>query len=336
MSSLSAKALALVIALAVAATACSSSDSDTVTIYSGRTENLIQPILDDFTAETGIEVSVKYDESSNLALLIDEEGDQTPADVFLSQSPGAVDFLDSAARLDDLPDSVLAKVSESVRDEDGRWVGFSGRQRVLVYNQDSLDDDDLPSSVFDLSDPQWSGRLGIAPANGSFQDFVTAMRGTVGNDQTLAWLKSLAENDVQTYPKNSAIVAAVGRGEIDAGLVNHYYNYRALDEDPNHPGLNHQFDVDDPGNILIVTGAAIIEGSDNSDNAAKLIEFLLEEDAQRYFADETFEYPLASGVQPSRDLPPAEFSSVGGLDLGELSDGLEGTSKLIAEAGLQG
>ncbi|MGI9609543.1 MAG: extracellular solute-binding protein [Acidimicrobiia bacterium] len=328
--------LAIAAVFVFAGTACSGSDSDTVTIYSGRTENLIQPILDDFTADTGIEVSVKYDESSNLALLIDEEGDRTPADVFLSQSPGAVDFLDSADRLAELPDSVLTLVSESVQDVDGRWVGFSGRQRVLVYNKDSLDPGELPSSVFDLSDPKWSGRIGIAPANGSFQDFVTAMRGTVGDEETLRWLKSLAENDVQTYPKNSAIVAAVGRGEVDAGLVNHYYNYRALDEDANHPGLNHQFDVEDPGNILIVTGAAIIEGSDNSDNAAKLIEFLLEEDAQRYFADETFEYPLASGVQPSRDLPPAEFSSVGGLDLGELTDGLEGTSKLIAEAGLQG
>jgi iron(III) transport system substrate-binding protein len=327
---------AALIAFLIIASACTSSDEETVTIYSGRTENLIQPILDDFTEATGIEVSVKYDESSNLALLIEEEGDQSPADVFLSQSPGAVDFLDSAGLLTELPDSVLNLVSESVRDADGRWVGFSGRQRVLVYNQETLDAGELPSSVFDLADPKWNSRLGIAPANGSFQDFVTAMRGTVGDDQTLEWLKSLASNDAQTYPKNSAIVAAVGRGEIDAGLVNHYYNYRAIDEDPDHPGRNHQFAPDDPGNILIVTGAAVIEGSDNYDNATELIAWLLQEEAQRYFADETFEYPLATGVAPSRDLPPAEFSSVGGLDLGSLSDALEGTSKLIAEAGLDG
>ncbi len=327
---------AALIAFATAASACTGSDDETVTIYSGRTENLIQPILDDFTEETGIEVSVKYDESSNLALLIEEEGDQSPADVFLSQSPGAVDFLDSAGLLAELPDNVLDLVPETVRDTDGRWVGFSGRQRVLVYNRESLDASELPTSVFDLADPKWNGRLGVAPANGSFQDFVTAMRGTVGDDRTLEWLKSLASNDVQTYPTNSAIVAAVGRGEIDAGLVNHYYNYRAIDEDPNHPGLNHQFATDDPGNILIVTGAAVIEGSDNYDNSTDLIVWLLQEAAQRYFADETFEYPLASGVAPSRDLPSAEFSSVGGLDLGSLRNGLEGTSKLIAEAGLEG
>ena len=329
----------LLAALAVsllAATACTSSDDETVTIYSGRTENLIQPILDDFTEETGIEVSVKYDESSNLALLIEEEGDQSPADVFLSQSPGAVDFLDSAGRLAVLPDDVLDLVSESVRDEEGRWVGFSGRQRVLVYNKDAVGADELPSSVFDLSDPKWNGRIGVAPANGSFQDFVTAMRSTVGDDETRQWLESLAANNALTYPKNSAIVAAVGRGEIDVGLVNHYYNFRALDEDPDHPGLNHQFAIDDPGNILIVTGAAIIESSDNDDSAAELITYLLQENAQRYFADETFEYPLASGMEPSRDLPPAEFSSVGGLDLTSLRDGLEGTSKMIMDAGLQG
>lgn len=336
MASSPSKLVAALAVFALLASACSGSSSDTVTIYSGRTENLIQPILDDFTAETGIEVSVKYDESANLALLIEEEGDQTPADVFLSQSPGAVDFLDSAGRLAELPDDVLDLVPESVRDAEGHWVGFSGRQRVLVYNQGTVETSDLPASVFDLTDPEWRGRIGVAPANGSFQDFVTAMRGTVGDDETRAWLEGLADNDALTYPKNSAIVAAVGRGEIDVGLVNHYYNYRALDEDPNHPGLNHQFDIDDPGNILIVTGAAIIDGSDNADNATELIEFLLQEDAQRYFADETFEYPLASGVEPSRNLPPAEFSSVGGLDLTTLSDGLEGTSKMIAEAGLQG
>lgn len=325
-----------IVALAVIASSCGSSDAESVTIYSGRTENLIAPILDDFEAETGIDVEVKYDESANLALLIEQEGDQTPADVFLSQSPGAVDFLDAAGRLAVLPDGVLGLVDSAVRDSDGRWVGFSGRQRVLVYNTELVASDTLPASVFDLTQPEWNGRIGIAPANGSFQDFVTGMRGRVGDAETLAWLEGLAANDVQTYAGNSAIVEAVGRGEIDAGLVNHYYNYRALDENPDHPGLNHQFDLDDPGSLLIVTGAAIIENTDNADGAAQLIEWLLEEDAQRYFADETFEYPLASGVAAAAALPPAEFSSVGALDLGQLADGLEGTQALIAEAGLQG
>ncbi len=248
----------LVVAAALIAASCSS-DEATVTVYSGRTENLIQPIIDDFVEETGIQVEVRYDDSANLALLIQEEGDQTPADVFLSQSPGAVDFLDEAGRLAVLPDNVLDLVSPSVRDDEGRWVGFSGRQRVLVYNKDLVDAADLPSSVYDLTDPAWSGRIGIAPANGSFQDFVTTMRGQIGDEGTSEWLEGLVANDVQSYANNGAIVAAVARGEIDAGLVNHYYNYRAIAEDPNHPGLNHQFATDDVGSILIVTGAAILE-----------------------------------------------------------------------------
>ncbi len=330
------RALTLLIVCSLIAASCGSSDEASVTIYSGRTENLIGPILEDFESETGIDVSVKYDDSSNLALLIEQEGDQTPADVFLSQSPGAVDFLDGAGRLAELPDDLLGLVDESVRDADGRWLGFSGRQRVLVYNQDQVEAAELPSSVFDLTSPEWNGRIGIAPSNGSFQDFVTAMRGTVGDADTLTWLEGLAANGVQSYANNNAIVAAVGRGEVDAGLVNHYYNFRFLDEDPDHPGRNHQFALEDPGNVLIVTGAAILEGSDHSDEAVQLIEWLLEEDAQRYFADETFEYPLASGVEPSGDLPAAEFSDVGGIDLTALGNGLEGTRALIAEAGLEG
>ena len=329
-------ALALVVG-ALIASACGGSGSDqSVTIYSGRTENLIGPILDDFAASTGIDVAVRYGQSADLALLIEQEGDQSPADVFLSQSPGAVDFLDEAGRLSVLPADLLDLVPESVQDDDGKWLGFSGRQRVLVYNPDLVASGDLPSSVFDLTDPQWSGRIGVAPPNGSFQDFVTAMRGQVGDDQTLAWLQGLAANDVQTYPNNNAIVAAVGRGEVDAGLVNHYYNFRFVAEDPNHAGLNHQFAADDPGSLLIVTGAAILETSQERDAAAELITWLLQEDAQRYFADETFEYPLASGVEPSGNLPPAQFSGVGGIELGDLTDGLEGTRALIAEAGLQG
>jgi iron(III) transport system substrate-binding protein len=207
---------------------------------------------------------------------------------------------------------------------------------VLVYNKDLVDAAELPASVYDLTDPAWSGRIGIAPANGSFQDFVTAMRGQIGDEATSEWLEGLVANGVQSYANNGAIVAAVGRGEIDAGLVNHYYNYRAIDEDPNHPGLNHQFATDDVGSILIVTGAAILEDTDVPDEAAELIEWLLQEEAQRYFADETFEYPLASGVEPSGDLPPAEFSAVGGIDLGALSNGLDGTRALITAAGLEG
>ena len=327
--------LALPVALVLSLGACAGGSEESVTVYSGRNEDLMAQVLEDFTAETGIEVRVQYNESDVLARLIAEEGDQSPADLFLSQSPGAVGFLDQAGLLSELPDSVLNQVDEGTRDDDRRWVGVSGRQRVLVYNPDLVEASELPDSVLDLTDPAWSGRLGVAPANGSFQDFVTAMRFELGEETTAGWLSDINSNDAQTYAKNSAIVEAVGRGEVAAGLVNHYYNFRAQAENPDHPALNHQFATDDVGSVLIVTAAAKLTSSEN-ESADRLLEWLLSEPAQRYFADETFEYPLASGMEPSGVIPPATFGDVGSIDLEELEGGLTATRELIIEAGFEG
>lgn len=314
------------------------SSEGTVTIYSGRTDNLIQPILDDFTDESGIDVRVRYGDSADLALLIEEEAAAggSEADVFLSQSPGAVGVLDQAGRLATLPDETLALVPENARDSDGKWIGFSGRQRVLVYNSELVDESELPDSIFDLTGEEWGGRVGIAPSNGSFQDFVTAMRATEGEEVTAEWLDGIAAIDPVPYPKNSAIVAAVGRGEVDVGLVNHYYNFRALDEDPSHPGVNHLFPPDDPGSVLIVTGAAIVEGTEQPAAAAALIEYLLGSNGQQYFATETFEYPLAAGEEPAGEVPAVEFGDAGSIDYEALGGGLARTREMIAEAGLEG
>ncbi|MBV1893041.1 MAG: extracellular solute-binding protein [Ilumatobacteraceae bacterium] len=329
-----------VLALTVGMAACSSDDAGSngsVTIYSGRNESLIQPILDDFSDETNIDVKVKYGDSADLALLVEEEAaaGNVQADVFLSQSPGSIGFLEQNERLAVLPAATLDLVPPTVRDASDKWIGFSGRQRVLVYNTDLVDPADLPESVYELTEPEWNDRVGVAPSNGSFQDFVTAMRSTDGEDATAEWLDGLAANDPVTYPKNSAIVAAVGRGEVDVGLVNHYYNYRALAENPDQPSANHNFAPDDPGSILIVTGSAILEGSNNADNAAALINFLLSPAGQEYFANETFEYPLAIGMEPAAEVPAIEFGDVSGFNYGELGGGLEQTRVMISESGLE-
>ena len=332
------------LALGLVGAACGSdgdgsgSDAQSVTIYSGRNEELIQPILDQFSDETGIKVKVKYGDSADLALLIEEESaaNNTQADVFLSQSPGSIGFLEQDGRLAELPESTLDLVPDAVRDENNRWVGFSGRQRVLVYNSELVDKAELPSTIFDLTDPEWNDKIGVAPSNGSFQDFVTAMRSSEGDDVTMEWLEGIAANDAVSYPKNSAIVAAVGRGEVEVGLVNHYYNLRALAEDPNLPSLNHQFEPGDPGAVLIVTGAAIIEGTDRAEVAAQLIDYLLGPVGQQYFATETFEYPLAIGEEPPAVVEAVEFGDVSGFSYSDLGGGLEQTRIMIAEAGLEG
>lgn len=315
---------------------CGGSDGDRLVVYSGRTSNLIQPLLEQFSDETGIGIDFLSEDSADLAVKIETEGDKSPADVFISQSPGATGYLDGLGHLTELPDDVLSKVPERFRADDGHWVGLSGRVRVLVYNTEDVDESDLPASVFDLTDERYRNRVGVAPTNGSFQDFVTGMRELVGDEETLAWLEALVANDVRTYKDNTAILEAVQRGEVDYGLVNHYYNERAKAEDPGTPTVNHLFVADDPGTMILVTAAAILDTASNRADAERLVEFLLSEEAQQYFAEETFEYPLAAGVEPAvADLPALESIAAPRLDLSELGGGLEQTRELIRSSGLE-
>lgn len=326
---------ATIVVSTVVASACGGDDGDSITLYSGRSDGLIQPIIDRFEDESGISVDVKYGSTADLALLISEEADagRVEADVYLSQSPGAMGFVDED--LAQLPQSTLDLVDPAARDDDGRWVGISGRQRVLVYNSDLVDPADLPDSVFGLIDERWRGQIGVAGGNGSFQDFVTAMRFTEGEETTAQWLSDLDGLDPVAYANNNAIVAAVGRGEVEVGLVNHYYNFRALAEDPNVASVNHLFAPGDPGATLIVTATAIVDGTEKAELSNQFIEFLLSPEGQQYFAEETFEYPLVPGTPTAGNVPEIEFDDVGSLDLDELEGGLERTREMIAEAGLE-
>lgn len=326
--------LAALVVFALLTSACAS-DLDTITVYSGRTENLIGPILEDFTEETGIAVEVRYGQSADLALLIEEEGDNSPADVFISQSPGAIGFLAGNDRLQPIDDSILGLVDEQFRNTDGLWVGMSGRIRVVVYNSDLVDPADLPASVFDLTDERYRGQVALSPPNSSFQDFVTAMREVNGDDVTADWLSGMASNDVQVYPNNTSIVQAVGRGDVPMGLVNHYYNLRAKAEDPSVVSENHFLPEGDIGSLLIVTAIGILNTSEDSEQAEQLVEFMLGEAAQRFFSEETFEYPLADGVAPSAVLPPLGTISLTTYDFDQLGGGLERTKELIDASGLE-
>lgn len=324
--------LAVAGAAALLAGACSDG-RDPLTIYSGRDEALVAPLLDEFVEETGIDIDIRYDDSGNLALLLEEEGDNTPADVFLSQSPGPMAMLAADGRLAPLDEEVLERVDERWRGSDGRWVGVTARQRVLVYNEELVDEGDLPESVFDLTDPAYEGRVALAPTNASFQDFVTAMRVVEGDDVAAEWLEGMAGNDSPTYADNSSIVAAVGRGEIPMGLVNHYYNFRALDEDPSLPSRNYSFPADDVGSLLIDSTVGILDTTDHAEDAARFVAFLLDERAQEFFSRETFEYPLVQGAAPAKDLPPLDPGSAFTVDLSQLDD-LRATAQMIDDSGL--
>ena len=333
---------ALLVVLAVVATACgrdsnadSSEGSSSILLYSGRDKELIQPLLDAFTESSGIIVEARYADSAELALLIQTEGDNSPADVFISQSPGALGLLAGENRLATLPDDLLGMVDAGFAASDGTWVGLSGRVRVAVYNSQLVAPADLPTSVLELAGAAYAGRVAVAPTNGSFQDFVTAMRSELGDEATLAWLEGLAVNHAPNYPKNSAIVEAVGRGEVEMGLVNHYYNLRALEADPSVASVNHFLPAGDVGSLVIVTGGAVLASSDASSQGEDLLRYLLSVDAQSTFSTQTQEYPLLDGVAAPDGLPSLSGYAADTIDYDLLGDGLTGTIELIRESGIE-
>jgi iron(III) transport system substrate-binding protein len=305
-------------------------------VYSGRNENLVGPLLEMFTEATGIEVATRYGGSAELAAQLLEEGDRTPAAVFLSQDAGALGALQDEGRLEPLAASTLAKVPAQYSSADGRWVGVSGRSRVLVYNPDLVPAAELPQSVFDLTAPQYKGKVGYAPTNASFQSFVTGMRVTAGEERTRAFLEGFRDNDPKAYEGNALIVDAVNDGVIPFGLVNHYYLYEKASEAGGLDKLtarNYLFPGADPGSLVNVTGVGVLAGK-QSEDAQAFVDFLLGQQAQTYFAEVTKEFPLIEGVQPDvPDLPALASLQGPKVDLSQL-DSLEQTLALLDEVGL--
>ncbi|HEV2768133.1 MAG TPA: iron ABC transporter substrate-binding protein [Acidimicrobiales bacterium] len=306
----------------------------TLTIYSGRSEELVRPVIEQFQDETGIRVQVRYGATAEMAGAILEEGDNSPADVFFAQDAGALGALSSEGRFAQLPTGVLDQVDPQFRSVNGDWVGVSGRARVAVYNTAALNESALPDSILGFTADRWKGgKIGWAPTNGSFQAFVTALRVTEGEDGARAWLEGIQANEPKVYENNIAIVEAAGAGEIQAGFVNHYYLHRVKAENPDFPAANHLFPNGDVGSLVNVAGVGVLEGSDQPEEARQLVEFLLSEPAQQYFSAETFEIPLVDGVAADPSLPPLETLQQPDIDLAQLSD-LEGTLRLLTEVGV--
>ena len=309
--------------------ACAPQADDELVIYMGRAETLIQPLIDQYIAESGVNVQVRYAGSAELAAQILEEGNNSPADVFMAQDAGALGAVSLAGFLKVLDEELLNLVGAEYRAQDGTWLGVSGRVRVFNYNPEKVTE--LPTSVMDLAGPEWKGRVGIAPTNSSFQAFITAMIQIEGEAATLEWLKAMKENGV-VYDKNSAILEAVETGQVDAGLINHYYWY-AKGAEVGFENLNSDiaaFESLDVGNLRNVAGVGILS---DDPKAKAFVEFLLSETAQRYFVNETSEYPLIQGVEPLPGLTPLSQIPAPEFDLNDL-EALEETLKLIRAAGL--
>nr|WP_238718252.1 iron ABC transporter substrate-binding protein [Petrachloros mirabilis] len=305
----------------------------TLVIYSGRNEELIGGILEQFQTDTGISVDVRYGDTAELAATILEEGNNSPADIFFGQDAGALGALQREGRTRSLPESILSRVDPRFRSQEGEWIGITGRARVLDYNTELISNEsELPNSVWDLTEPQWQGRVGWAPTNGSFQSFITAMRKIEGDERTLEWLEAMKANDAQVYRNNTAIVEALGRGEVAIGLVNNYYLARFKKEDPNF-SVAHHYPQGDIGAMINVAGVAILNTTDAPEAAETFVEYLLQPSSQQFFVEEVSEYPLITGVtQPADQIPLAEINPPN-IDLSDLAD-LEGTLALLNQAGV--
>lgn len=313
----------------------SASDSALV-VYSGRNETLIAPLLEQFTKASGIDVTPRYGGSAELAAQLLEEGGRTPASIFLSQDAGALGALQEADRLEALPEATLARVPEKYRSGEGAWVGVSGRSRVLVYNPDLVPAESLPTSVFDLVQPQYKGKVGYAPTNASFQAFVTGMRVSAGEDRAKAFLEGFKANEPQSFEGNVAVLEAVDAGTLPFGLINHYYLYEKAAEAgglANVTARNHLFPGTDPGSLVNVAGVGVLAGKGSPD-AQAFVDYLLSTEGQTFFAEQTKEYPLVAGVPVTLEgLPP--LAELGGpeVDLSEL-ESLDQTLALLDEVGL--
>jgi len=308
--------------------------SGDLTIYSGRGEELVGPLIDQFEQETGLNVEVRYGSTAEMAATILEEGANSPADIYYGQDAGALGALAQAGQLAPLPEDALNLVDPRFRSPEGLWVGTSGRARVVVYNTDKLSEADLPDDIFGFCAPEWKGRLGWAPTNGSFQAFVTAMRVVEGEERAREWLSCIQANEPVVFPGNAPIVQAVGAGEIDAGFVNHYYLFQFLaEEGEDFPVRNYHPRAGDVGAMVNVAGVGIVNTTDNKDAAEAFVRFLLRESSQQFFNTETNEYPLSANIQLNPILIPLQQIQTPNVDLTKLED-LDGTLQLLQELGI--
>ncbi|MEX2315325.1 MAG: iron ABC transporter substrate-binding protein [Thermomicrobiales bacterium] len=308
-------------------------EGETLVVYSGRSEELVQPIIDQFGEAFGVTVEARYGDSAEMAALILEEGDSSPADVFFSQDAGALGAISQEGLFAELPEEILGRVDSRFSDPEGLWVGVSARARAVVYNTDALSEADIPASILDFTDEEWSGRLGWAPTNASFQAFVTALRVERGDDVAREWLEGMVANDIAVYEGNTPIVQAAIDGEIDAGFVNHYYLLRMRAEaGEDLPAENYIYSNGDPGALVNVAGAGVL-ASGSQELANAFVGYLLDSEAQQYFADETFEYPLIEGVEGDPGLVPLAEIETPDIDLSDLAD-LEGTLEMLRDVGI--
>ncbi|TWG99152.1 iron(III) transport system substrate-binding protein [Nocardioides sp. J9] len=279
--------------------ACSGDDEPKLVIYNAQHEPLLKELAPAFTEETGIEVELRNGKDLELSNTLVQEGDASPADVFLTENSPAMSQVEAAGLFAKLPDDLVAPIPEQYRPRSGLWTGFVARSTVLVYNTEQVQESDLPASLLDLAKPEWKGRISFSPTGADFQAIVAAVLELEGEEATRAWLEGIKENGT-VYDGNNVVLEAVDSGQVEVGIVYHYYWERDRKEngDVSDSSAQHYFTDQDPGAFVSVSGAGILESSDMKDEAEKFIEFLVNETGQQVLADSyALEYPLNPAVE---------------------------------------
>lgn len=313
--------------------------TDRVVIYSGRAERLIKPVLDAFQAKSGVQVELLSSGTTELVSRLQAEGERTPADLFITNDAGS---LERARELGLLRPLNMREIERAIpsqyRASDNSWVGLSGRFWVVVYNTALVKPGEL-KSLFDLADSRWKDKIAI-PNSGSeyLQAGVSVMKATVGDDRTKQFLQGLKTNaGTQVYQKSSQIVEAVAKGQVAAGLVNHYYVYRHLAAQPGAPiaALMPDQQEGGMGAIMNVAGVGVIRHTHHLGSAKLLVEFLIAQAGQKMFADLNKEYPLHPEVKADPALIERKTFRAALVPLARLSELREPAMTLIEQVGLR-
>jgi len=313
--------------------------ADPLTIYSGRSERLIKPVLDSFTANTGISVELLSSGTAELVNRLKAEGDRTPADLLITNDAGSLELARTAGLLYPLNmQEVEQAIPTQFRASDNAWVGLSGRFWVVVYNRTLVQPDQV-ESLLDLADPKWKDKIAI-PNSGSeyLQAGVSIIRTIHGDEKTRQFLQGLKTNaDSQVYQKSSQIVDAVAKGQVALGIVNHYYVYRHLAAQPNAPiaVLIPDQQEGGMGAIMNVAGIGVVKSSKHLDSAKRLVEFLVAQAGQKLFADLDKEYPLRRDVKADPALVERKSFRAATIPLSKLAELREPTLVLIEQVGLR-
>jgi iron(III) transport system substrate-binding protein len=324
-------------ALAACGGSGNASGAEALTVYSAQHESLVRTMLAGFTEETGIELEFRDANDSELANQIVQEGEASPADVFLTENSPSIDVVDEAGLLAPLAKATLEQVGEQYRPASGNWVGFAARSTVLAYNPADVAEAGLPASILDLAAPEWQGRVGIAAGGADFQAIVSAVLAIEGEDATREWLTGL-ERNAEIYASNSAVMKAVDEGEVDVGVMYHYYWYRDQAEgglvgDDAELYYFGQRNPGDPGAFVSVSGAGVLASSDQKEDAARLVEFLTSAAAQERLADSSaLEFAVGTGVASAEALPTLESLQAPAVDPGSLNAPL--VTELMQDVGL--